>query len=81
VSYNAFLEAPEATMQRLCTFLDFPWRSELTRHVSGRPPTYREPLDIDPVIRTECDALAQRLAAASGDSAAGSSSGGGAVVA
>jgi hypothetical protein len=77
VSYNAFLAAPEATMQGLCSFLDFPWRSQLTRHVSGRSPTYRQPLDIDPLIRAECDALAIRLEAAS--VAAATSSGGGAV--
>jgi hypothetical protein len=76
VSYNAFLEAPDATMQRLCAFLDFPWREDLTRHVSGRPATYFQPLDIDPVIRAECDALAVRLAAASAGRVGPTGSGG-----
>jgi hypothetical protein len=64
VSYNAFVARPEQTMQGLCAFLGFPWRPELTRHVSGRPPAYQGALDIDPVIRAECEDLSGRLAAA-----------------
>lgn len=61
VSYNAFLDHPDETMQGVCRFLGFGWRPELTRHVSPRPPTYREPLDIDPAILGECTALLARL--------------------
>ncbi|MFL6099165.1 MAG: sulfotransferase [Actinomycetales bacterium] len=64
VSYNAFLDRPDETMQGLCRFLGFRWRPELTRHVSRRPPTYRQPLDIEPEILGECAALVARLDAA-----------------
>jgi hypothetical protein len=64
VSYNAFLDHPDETMQALCRFLDFRWRPDLTRHVSRRPPTYQQPLDIDPAILDECTTLLARLDAA-----------------
>jgi hypothetical protein len=64
VCYNDFLVEPDATMRGLCRFLDFPFTSSLVEHVTARAATYREPLDIDPVIRMHCDTLSQQLAAA-----------------
>ncbi len=61
VSYNDFLADPPATMRPLCRFLDLPYRPELVAHVSARPPTHAQPLDIDARIRAACDELAARL--------------------
>ena len=61
VSYNDFLADPAATMRPLCRFLDLPYRPELVAHVSARPPTHAQPLDIDARIRAACDELAARL--------------------
>lgn len=61
MSYESMLSNPERTMSGLCDFLGFPYDASLVRHVTGREPTYRDPLKIDPVIRAHCDDLARRL--------------------
>jgi hypothetical protein len=61
VSYNSFLADPESTMRGLCGFLELPFTPDLVAHVSARPPTHLQPLDIDPRIRAACDELAARL--------------------
>jgi hypothetical protein len=61
VSYNDFVIDPAGTMRPLCRFLDLPYRPRLVAHVSARPPTHTQPLDIDARIRAACDELAARL--------------------
>ena len=62
MSYESMLlESANAPCRGLCDFLGFPYDASLVRHVTGREPTYRDPLKIDPVIRAHCDDLARRL--------------------
>lgn len=70
VSYNDFLANPTQTMQALCDFLGFPYRSGLVKHVTPRSSSYREPLDIDARVAERCAALARRLDAAARRSSA-----------
>ena len=64
VSYEAAVADPEAELRRICEFLGFPYRPQLTAHVEPRPPATPGPLDIDDRVRASCDELLARLDAA-----------------
>lgn len=59
-SYDAFVAAPQQVTQRICAFLELPWRPSLCAHVQRRHPE-RPRLPIDPAARDLCDALGARL--------------------
>jgi len=67
MSYDAMLAQPEATMRGLCSFLHLPFRPALVEHVAPRTPAQTPLEDIDPVIRSHCDALQARLDGAAHD--------------
>lgn len=60
-SYDAMVRAPEPTMRGLCAFLGVPYDPGFVAHVEARAPKERTPLDIDPEVRTRCDAMQERL--------------------
>lgn len=64
VSYDAFVNDPEAEMRLVCRFLDFSWHAALISLVTKRTPAERQPLSLDPRIRELCDELQSRLDAA-----------------
>jgi hypothetical protein len=61
VSYDELVADPEGSMRRLCEFISFPYRSELSEHVERRTTHQRRPLAIDPEVRSLCDAMTARL--------------------
>lgn len=61
VSYDAFVDDPDAEMRLVCRYLDFPWRPSLVSHVSRRAPGPRQRLTLEPRIRELCDDLQRRL--------------------
>lgn len=61
VSYDAFVADTEATMRAVCAFLAFPFHPRLTAHVEARDAPLQRPLEIDPEIRSRCEALEGRL--------------------
>ena len=62
--YEATVEDPEAAIARVCSFLGFPYRAELARHIDRRAAAQRPPLAIDARVRELCADLQDRLAAA-----------------
>jgi hypothetical protein len=60
-SYDELVADPEGSMRRLCEFISFPYRVELSEHVERRTTHDRRPLAIDPEVRSLCDAMALRL--------------------
>jgi hypothetical protein len=64
VSYEAFLETPDATMRALCNFLDFRYDDRLVAHIRRRPERGHGALVLPAAIREPCDDLLQRLDAA-----------------
>lgn len=69
VSYEAFLEAPTATMGALCNFLEFAYDDRLVAHIRRRPERGRGELALPPAIQERCDALERRLDAAAAEKA------------
>ncbi|MGV8908969.1 MAG: hypothetical protein ACOH1Y_08285 [Propionicimonas sp.] len=61
VSYDELVADPEASMRRLCDFIRFPYRDELSAHIERRESHERRPLAIDPEVRRLCDEMAARL--------------------
>lgn len=59
--YEATVADPERAVARICSFLDFPYRSELAAHIDRRATAARAPLEVDPRVRELCDALQGRL--------------------
>jgi hypothetical protein len=68
-SYEATVADPEAAVGRVCAFLDFPYRPELSAHVDRRAAGTRPPLELDPRVRELCAGLEDRLSAAQRDQA------------
>ncbi len=60
-SYEALVDDPDAAMEALCRFLDFPYGSQLVAHIDRRSRAPRPPLEIDPTIRRLCDEMRERL--------------------
>lgn len=60
-SYDELVADPEGSMRRLCEFISFPYRSELSDHVERRTTHQRRPLAIDPRVRLLCDPMTARL--------------------
>ncbi len=60
-SYDLLIAQPEQMMKGLCAFLGFPYYSGLTRHIEQRSNSRKPLLDIDPVVRSLCDLLTERL--------------------
>ncbi len=60
-SYDAFVAAPETTMQAICARIGVAYSPALVAHVEVRGQGDRTALDIDPRIRSLCDELAARL--------------------
>lgn len=60
-SYEAMVRDPERAMRPICSFLDFPYRSELIAHVDARTTRAKPPLDLDTRIRALCSDLEERL--------------------
>jgi len=60
-SYDELVADPEGSMRRLCEFISFPYRAELSEHVERRTTHQRRPLAIDPDVRSLCDSMAARL--------------------
>ena len=60
-SYDELVGDPEGSMRRLCEFISFPYRAELSEHVERRTTHHRRPLAIDPEVRSLCDAMTVRL--------------------
>jgi Sulfotransferase domain len=60
VSYEAIVADPEPRMREICDFLGFEWSPSLIAHIDRRSPSGRR-VDIDPRIRSRCDALQSRL--------------------
>jgi hypothetical protein len=63
-SYEATVSDPEASIGRVCTFLDFTYRPELAAHVDRRAAGARPALDLHPRVRELCTELEHRLSAA-----------------
>jgi hypothetical protein len=61
LSYEAMLARPEETMRGLCAFLELPFTPALIEHVEQRGGRGGRLEDIDPVIRSHCDTLQERL--------------------
>jgi hypothetical protein len=61
VSYDAFVDDPEAEMHVVCRFLEVPWRPAIVAHVQRREASRRPRLSLDPRIRELCDRLQERL--------------------
>jgi hypothetical protein len=61
VSYGAMVADSRSEMERICAFLDLPYRPELDAHVDARASSGRPPLQIDPEVRRRCDELTARL--------------------
>jgi hypothetical protein len=64
VSYDAMVRAPERSMRAVCRFLDVRWDPGLAARIDDRSLVRREPLALDPRIRSLCEELAARLDAA-----------------
>lgn len=62
VSYDSFAASPQGQMRRICAFLDFPDRTELSSHVTNRSTHGHEELDIDPRALALARDLEARLA-------------------
>jgi hypothetical protein len=60
-SYDALVADPGGSMRRLCSFIGFPYREELSAHIEVRTTHDRRPLEIDPRVRRLCDDMADRL--------------------
>ncbi|MFY1651424.1 hypothetical protein ACN27J_11085 [Solwaraspora sp. WMMB762] len=61
-SYDALIADPAGQISRLCDFLGIAYRPDLSAHIAPRTPA-RQPLPIDPAVRTLCDELTARLTA------------------
>lgn len=60
-SYERLTAHPAGSMRRLCDFIGFPHREELSAHITPRAFHPRRQLDIDPAVRGLCRGLAERL--------------------
>lgn len=60
-SYDELVADPAGSMRRLCEFIRFPYRAELSEHVERRTTHERRPLAIDREVRSLCDAMTDRL--------------------
>lgn len=65
VSYNAFLEAPEATMRSLCRRVGFEYRQELVDDIAPRGSSRPVALALDPRVRDLCNEMQECLDASS----------------
>jgi len=63
-SYAATVDDPEAAVRRVCAFLGFPYRPELSAHVDRRAAGTRPALDLDARVRELCTELEGRLSEA-----------------
>lgn len=63
-SYDAFLDDPEQTTRRLCSFLDTPYQTRMTAHMAQRQNGSTARLKIDLRVRELCEELQTRLEAA-----------------
>lgn len=61
VSYDHLIRAPDRVIREVCEFLGLGWRPQMTAHIEPRGPGQAPPLDIDPAIRSRCDALQAEL--------------------
>jgi hypothetical protein len=61
VSYDAFVSAPAPTMSALCARVGFPYRAELIAGIEPHRSPAREPLKLDPDVRTLCQQMQSRL--------------------
>lgn len=62
--YGAFLADPEGAMRALCSFIGFPYRSQLVAHVQPQQRTPPIPTVIDARVGELCAGLYERLASA-----------------
>jgi hypothetical protein len=62
--YEATVDDPERAIARICSFLDFPYRSELAAHIDRRASEPRPRLELDARVRELCDELHGRLSEA-----------------
>jgi hypothetical protein len=60
VHYEAVLDEPEAQLLGLCRFLGVHYRPAMAEGVHAAKPS-PEPLNLDPAIRSACEALYERL--------------------
>ena len=63
-SYGETVDDPEAAVRRVCAFLGFPYRPELSAHVDRRAAGARPALDLDARVRELSTELEQRLSGA-----------------
>jgi hypothetical protein len=63
-SYGETVDDPEAAVRRVCAFLEFPYRPELSAHVDRRAAGARPALDLDARVRELCAELERRLSGA-----------------
>ncbi|MEP7368262.1 MAG: sulfotransferase [Dermatophilaceae bacterium] len=63
-SYDELVSDPEGSMRRVCDFVGLPYRAELSDLVERRIAHQRPPLDIDPKVRSRCNAMAAQLESA-----------------
>lgn len=63
LSYDDLVRDPQAVMQRLCRFLGFPFRPELSAHIDARTSHGRRTLAIDPAVDALADEVTARLVA------------------
>lgn len=64
VSYDAMVADPSTEMQRICTFLGFPYHPRLVSGITARPPTTAPTVAIEPQVAGRCAELAGMLDAA-----------------
>jgi len=64
-SYDGLIADPEAATRALASFLGLAWRPALAAHIERRDAPEAPPIDIDARVRSLCDDLQRRLAAAS----------------
>jgi hypothetical protein len=62
-SYGRFVEDPDASMRRICDFVDVDYEPEMVAHVDARAASTSR-VEIDPEVRRLCDGLTARLEAA-----------------
>lgn len=61
VRYERLLSEPAATVRAVAAFASIGYDDRMVAHIERRQPAIRQPLDLDPGVRTLCDDLHARL--------------------